>query len=234
MNEISTAAGAVRGNPYPGRGIVVGAPASGNKVFFAYFIMGRSENSRNRVLALDDGALKTRPYDESKVKDPSLIIYNAMRRVGDKAVLTNGDQTDTVVDALTAGKSFFDALLTRTFEPDAPNYTPRISALIDLRSGGYDMIILRRKEGGECERGEYSYPLKAGFGRILHTYQGDGDPLPSFMGAPREVAVEDDLDAFASHLWNALDKGNKISLFARAVDLTTGEENTLLYNKNAR
>ena len=232
MDQKRTAASAVRGNRYPGRGIVVGMPASGESVYCAYFIMGRSENSRNRVLALDCDTLKTRPFDESKVKDPTLIIYNAMRRVGDKVVLTNGDQTDTVAEGLMAGEGFFASLSTRTFEPDAPNYTPRISALIDLKSGAFDMSILRRNAAGECERGEYVYPPKAGFGRIIHTYEGDGDPLPSFVGEPREVAVEDSLEAFATDLWNALDEDNKIALFARAVNLTTEEERALLFNKN--
>ena len=223
------------GNPYPGRGIVVGESANGESCL-AYFIMGRSQNSRNRILKEEGGALFTRPFDESKVKDPSLIIYAAMRRVGDKIVLTNGDQTDTVACALKEGGNFFDALEARTFEPDAPNYTPRISALLRLQEGGYDMSILRRgkREPFACERARFSYEAARGVGHFLHTYVTDGDPLPSFEGAPKAVVIPADIDVFASSLWNALDESNKISLFVRFLNRQTGEETTRLFNKNDR
>lgn len=231
MTKKLTAAERVKGNAYPGRGIAVGMSEKG-EIYLVYFIMGRSENSRNRVLVIQDDTLMTRPFDESKVKDPSLIIYNAMRRVGDRIVLTNGDQTDTAAEALLAGGDFFAALGTRTYEPDAPNYTPRISAMIDLAKGAYSMSILRRTSSGECEKGEYVYPFEKGVGRLIHTYEGDGNPLPSFVGAPREIAVTGDLDDFATALWDALDEDNKIALFARSIHPISGEIETRLFNKN--
>ena len=234
MDKIVTAADLIRGNSYPGRGIVVGLSEDGEKALIAYFIMGRSENSRNRILALEGDTLRTRPFDESKVKDPSLIIYNARRRVEDKLILTNGDQTDTAADAILAGGDFFSSLRTREFEPDAPNYTPRISAFIDFGAKAILMSILRRSAAGECERGEYEYPFTAGEGRMMHTYESDGSPLPSFVGAPRKVAVCGSLDDFAASLWDALDAENKISLFVRSVDRFSGETETRLFNKNAR
>lgn len=233
IEKLPTAAERVKGNAYPGRGIAVGASEKG-EIYLAYFIMGRSENSRNRVLATEGDVLMTRPFDESKVKDPSLIIYNAMRRVGDRVILTNGDQTDTAAEALLAGGDFFGALRTRTYEPDDPNYTPRISALIDPTKGEYAMSILRRASAGECERGEYNYLFEKGVGRLIHTYSGNGDPLPSFVGEPREIAIEGDLDAFAESLWEALDSENKIALFARSISPASGKVETRLFNKNKR
>ena len=232
--ELLTAAEMLRGNRYPGRGIVVGKSADGKKGFLAYFIMGRSENSRNRILAVEEGVLRTLPFDESKVKDPSLIIYAAMRRVGDRVVLTNGDQTDTVAEAFNAGGDFFSALRTRTYEPDAPNYTPRISAVVDVKDFSYRMSILRRTPEGACEYGEYAFPAEAGVGHLIHTYEGDGDPLPSFVGAPRKVRVGEDFEGFAASLWEDLDGENKIALFACAFDLASGEAETRLFNKNVR
>ena len=228
-------AGLLAGNPYPGRGIVVGESAAGESCL-AYFIMGRSENSRNRILQEEEGALFTRPYDASKVKDPSLIIYAAMRRVGDAVILTNGDQTDTIACALSEGGNFFDALETRTFEPDSPNYTPRISALLRLSDGSYDMSILRRGKVAPfaCERARFSFAAERGVGHFLHTYVTDGDPLPSFEGAPKQVLIPAGIDEFASSLWEALDQSNKISLFVRFIDRKTGRETTRLFNKNDR
>jgi len=226
----------LEGNPYPGRGILVGESVDGNYAYLAYFIMGRSENSRNRIFAEQDGSLYTRPFDESKVVDPSLIIYPAMRTLGQEVILTNGDQTDTIFDALKEGGDFFSALEKRTFEPDAPNYTPRISALVTLGGGAlaYKMSILRREKDGVCERAKYRYDGQAGVGHLIHTYITDGNPLPSFTGAPKEVKLECDFSSFASSLWAALDEANKISLFVRAIDLATGEIQTKLFNKHTR
>ena len=233
---MQTAAEYLTGNRYPGRGILVGKSADGGSLFIAYFIMGRSENSRNRVLEERDGALYTRAFDESKVVDPSLILYAAMRRVGKEIVVTNGDQTDTIRDALTAGKDFFSALETRTYEPDAPNYTPRISALVSLKAGDFDlkMSILRRTAQGDCERAQFRFPSRSGVGRLIHTYVTDGDPLPTFAGDPKEVALDGDLDGFSRALWDALDEENRIALFVRAIDLNDGEEQTRLFNKHTR
>ncbi len=234
--QLKTAAELVCGNRYPGRGILVGESADGKCAVLAYFIMGRSENSRNRVLEADGDVLRTRPFDESKVKDPSLIIYAAMRRVRDAVVITNGDQTDTVADALSSGGDFFSALDTRTFEPDAPNFTPRISALLSLTKNGfsYKMSILRKGNDGDCEHGKFCYAPQAGVGHLLHTYQGDGAPLPSFAGAPREAAIQGSIDDVATALWTALDEENKIALFVRFINLTTGETETRLSNKHQR
>jgi len=236
MEIKATIAEFLGGNPYPGRGILVGESADGKRALFAYFIMGRSENSRNRVLETREGALFTRAFDESKVVDPSLIIYPAMRRVGDRIILTNGDQTDTIASALKSGGGFYEALETRTYEPDAPNYTPRISAMLTLRRGSFDylMSILRRDESGACERGRFDYVAKAGVGHLIHTYSTDGNPLPSFKGAPKEVLLPKDLDELADAVWTSLDKENRIALFCRAIDLETGEEETRLYNKHTR
>ena len=223
------------GNRYPGRGILVGESADGRCACFAYFIMGRSENSRNRILKEEDGVLFTRAFDESLVKDPSLILYPAMRRRGDRIIVTNGDQTDTIDAGLAAGKGFFEALTSRTYEPDAPNYTPRISALLSLGDGfHYEMSILRRASDGSCDRGEYRYLGEAGVGRLLHTYLHDGNPLPSFAGEPKPVRVPKDIDALADALWRALDEENKIALFVRYVDIETGTQETRLFNKNTR
>ena len=223
-------------NPYPGRGIVSGMSADGKCACFAYFIMGRSENSRNRVLEEREGALFTRAFDESKVKDPSLIIYPAMRRVKGDVIVTNGDQTDTVFHALQAGKGFFEALESREYEPDEPNYTPRISALLHLsaRPFSYDMSILKRGSAGECLRLRYSDEGQAGVGHFIHTYLTDGNPLPSFEGDPKPVLIPAEIDAFAPALWAALDEQNKISFFVRYFNLETGEQTTRLFNKNQR
>ena len=233
---MKNAAEYLTGNRYPGRGILVGKSADGDSLYYAYFIMGRSENSRNRVLEEKDGALFTRAFDESKVVDPSLIIYAAMRRVRSAIIVTNGDQTDTIQEALTADGDFFSALETRTYEPDAPNYTPRISALITLDDGDFDlkMSILRRQADGECERARFVYPSKAGVGHLIHTYITDGNPLPSFTGAPKEIAIGENFDDFSHSLWEALDEENRIALFVRKIDLKTGKEQTHIFNKHTR
>ena len=226
----------LRGNSYAGRGIVIGMTEDGKKACAAYFIMGRSENSRNRVFTESDGRLYTRPYDESKVEDPSLIIYTAVRQSGEHLVVTNGDQTDTVCDSLDAGGSFAQALCTRTFEPDAPNYTPRISGMITFSDGdfSYDMSILKSTDGKgqRCSRYFYSYPSCPGLGHFIHTYMGDGSPLPTFTGEPERVFIPDDIDSFADGIWNSLDKDNKISLYVRYTDLSSGETQTRIINKN--
>ena len=226
----------IRGNPYVGRGIVIGKSADGKKAAAAYFIMGRSANSRNRVFTERDGALFTEPFDATKVEDPSLIIYAAVRSFENKLIVTNGDQTDTVYDALRAGKSFYEALESRAFEPDAPNLTPRISGMLTFANGdfSYQMSILKSidPEGSDCARYGFSYPARAGLGHFIHTYMTDGSPLPTFCGEPERVAIPNDIDTLTDTLWNALDEGNRISLYVRYTDLATGEIETRLINKN--
>jgi len=226
----------IRGNPYVGRGIVIGKSADGKKAAAAYFIMGRSANSRNRVFTERDGALFTEPFDASKVEDPSLIIYAAVRSFENKLIVTNGDQTDTVYDALRAGKSFYEALESRAFEPDAPNLTPRISGMLTFVDGdfSYQMSILKSidPEGSDCARYGFSYPARAGLGHFIHTYMTDGSPLPTFCGEPERVAIPNDIDTLTDTLWNALDEDNRISLYVRYTDLATGEIETRLINKN--
>lgn len=225
------------GNPYAGRGIVVGKSADGKKAVFAYFIMGRSENSRNRIFAEDGAGLRTQPFDESKVADPSLIIYSPVKVVGKKTIVTNGDQTDTIEEHLKKGMCFRHALSTREFEPDAPNYTPRISAILELDSGfTYSMSILKSadEKGSACNRYTFDYAPLSGVGHFIHTYVTDGDPLPTFEGEPERVIVPNDLKAFASEIWNSLNEQNKISLYCRSIDLATGAVENVLYNKNER
>lgn len=223
------------GNRYPGRGIVVGKSADGTKVCAAYFIMGRSVNSRNRILRMQNGVLSTAPYDASKVEDPSLIIYHAIRSFENRLIVANGDHTDTIYDALCEGKSFSEALQGRTFEPDAPNCTPRISAMITAENGDvtFDMSILKSLDGTACARQFFSYEPVNGMGYLIHTYDGDGTPLPSFSGEPKHVAVPNEIDDFATPLWCALDSENKISLYVRYTDLTGGSIAERLFNKNS-
>ncbi len=225
----------IRGNAYVGRGIVAGLSESGKYACTAYFIMGRSENSRNRVFALQNGALFTKAFDESKVKDPRLIIYAAMREYGDDLIVTNGDQTDTIYDGLKAGKSFSQSLKEREFEPDAPNYTPRISAVLHLKKQfGYEMSILKSADenGSACNRYTFDYQALKGLGHFIHTYVTDGNPLPTFMGEPERVFIPDDQKKFTETLWNNLNESNKISLFVRYIDLESGKHNDILINKN--
>ena len=233
MNNALNIGERLRGNAYPGRGIIVGQLKDGRAVF-AYFIMGRSENSRNRVFVEDGQGLKTQPYDESKVKDPSLIIYSPVKVVGGDIVVTNGDQTDTIEESLKAGKCFRHALRKRTFEPDAPNFTPRISAILHTRGAYfYEMSILKSadKEGKACNRYFFDFEPIAGEGRFIHTYQGDGNPLPSFEGEPERVSLPADFKAFAEEIWNSLNEENKISLYCRAIDLKSGKVENILRNK---
>lgn len=230
---------AVEGNAYPGRGIVAGQSCDGTKAVIAYFIMGRSDNSRNRVFALKDGAVYTEPFDASKVEDPSLIIYAAVRTFEDHLIVTNGDQTDTVYDGLAGGRTFYEALESRCFEPDAPNLTPRISA--EVVFGGeadvpfrYRMSILKSAdaEGTACNRYGYDYSPLPGVGHFIHTYECNGSPLPTFQGEPRRVAIPDDIDAFTDEIWNALDEDNKISLYVRYTDIADGGFEERVINKN--
>lgn len=222
-------------NPYPGRGIVLGRSADDRFAVAAYFIMGRSENSRNRIFVPTEDGIRTQAHDPSKMTDPSLIIYHPVRRVGRGLVVTNGDQTDTVRDGLLAGRTFAQALHTRTFEPDAPNYTPRISGLISP-DGSFKLSILKSADGDPscCCRYFYTYdhPL-AGEGRFLHTYLGDGDPLPSFEGEPERVILDDPTaEALANRLWNALNEENKVSLFVRYTSLADGTARDVIRNKH--
>ena len=234
--KISDIAKLIEGNSYVGRGIVIGKSSDGKKACAAYFIMGRSANSRNRVFAERDGVLYTEPFDASKVEDPSLIIYAALREYKNKLIVTNGDQTDTIYEGIKAGGSFSGALATREFEPDAPNFTPRISGMITFRHGDftYDMSILKSadEKGSACNRYTFSYPALPGLGHFIHTYVCDGNPIPTFQGEPERVAIPDDIDEFTDSLWNALDPDNKISLYVRYVDLETGEAENRLINKN--
>ncbi len=226
----------IKDNSYVGRGIVIGKSKSGKKAVTAYFIMGRSANSRNRVFVERDNALFTEPFDASKVEDPSLIIYAAVRRLENKLIVTNGDQTDTIYDGIKAGKSFSESLTVREFEPDRPNFTPRISGIINLSDGdfSYEMSILKSAdaEGTACNRYTFSYPSIAGLGHFIHTYVCDGNPIPTFQGEPERVEIPDDIDEFTAQLWEGLNEDNKISLYVDYIDLETGKEDTRLINKN--
>ena len=224
-------------NAYPGRGIVIGISPDGKKAVTAYFIMGRSSNSRNRIFVEYEDGIRTEAFDPSKLEDPSLIIYAPVRVLGDYTIVTNGDQTDTVYDLMQVGKTFEESLRTREFEPDAPNYTPRISGLIDQSNHGfsYALSILKSADGdpSSCQRYTFSYsnPLP-GIGHFIHTYEGDGNPLPSFSGEPQKVAISGDIDAFTEMLWNSLNADNKVSLFVRYIDLKTNQTETRIVNKN--
>ena len=226
----------IAGNPYVGRGILVGKTPDGTQAVTAYFIMGRSDNSRNRVFVKRDGALYTEPFDPSRVKDPSLIIYAALRQYENKLIVTNGDQTDTVYQGLQAGKSFSEALSSRCFAPDGPNFTPRISGMLTFGAGDftYELSILKSvdAEGSDCARYTFSYPAKAGLGHFIHTYVTDGNPLPTFQGEPERVRTLDDMDEFSKTLWDALDENNRISLYVRYTDLATGAVRDTILNKN--
>ena len=223
-------------NTYPGRGIVLGMDDKGENAVIAYFIMGRSVNSRNRIFVEKDGGIITKAFDESKMVDPSLIIYAPVRVRGDETIVTNGDQTDTVYDYLRKGMSFEDALRTRCFEPDAPNYTPRISGMI-IRAGEkmtYKMSILKSDNGDPTvpQRFFFDFTPKAGIGHFIHTYKCDGNPIPSFEGEPEKVELKGDIDAFTADVWNNLNEDNKVSLFVRYINVKTGETETRIVNKN--
>ena len=225
----------LRSNPYPGRGIVLGRSADDTKAVIAYFIMGRSENSRNRVFEATEDGIRTQAFDPSKMTDPSLIIYNPVRVFGASTIVTNGDQTDTIREGLAAGKTFSQALHTRTFEPDEPNYTPRISGLVK-KEGDYVLSILKSADGdpASCRRYFFTYekPL-AGQGHFIHTYMGDGNPLPSFEGEPEQITITSETpQEFAQLIWSNLNKDNKVSLFVRYIDLMTGNWKTVILNKH--
>lgn len=233
--------GAVGASSYPGRGILIGKSACGKRAFFAYFIMGRSVNSRNRVFVADGSGLDmhTEAFDPSKMVDPSLIIYHPVRGLGDHIIVTNGDQTDTIRDDLLCGGSFHRALTTRTFEPDAPNFTPRISAMVTRRGGDFklEMSVLRCCDPDQqaALRTFFEYDrVKAGEGRFIHTYASDGDPLPSFTGEPEYVELGSDFDEFTTAVWAGLNEDNKVSLWTCALDLATGETIVHIHNKNQR
>lgn len=224
-------------NSYPGRGIVIGRSEDGKYAVTAYFIMGRSVNSRNRVFVEDGEGIRTQAHDPSKLSDPSLIIYAPVRVLGKQTIVTNGDQTDTVYDLMAEGKTFEESLRTREFEPDAPNFTPRISGIMHVEDGNYDfsMSILKSEDGDPdyCLRNTFSYPsCPAGEGRFIHTYMEDGDPLPSFEGEPTKVDIKGDIDAFTELVWTNLNEDNKVSLFVRYIDIATGEYETRIVNKN--
>ena len=224
-------------NSYPGRGIVIGRSADGKKAVTAYFIMGRSENSRNRVFVEDGEGIRTQAFDPSKLTDPSLIIYAPVRVLGNKTIVTNGDQTDTIYEGMDHQLTFEQSLRSREFEPDGPNYTPRISGVMHVENGkfNYAMSILKSNNGNPdaCNRYTFSYetPL-AGEGRFIHTYMGDGSPLPSFEGEPTWVKISGDIDSFTDMLWNNLNEDNKVSLFVRFIDIKTGKYETRIINKN--
>ena len=223
-------------NSYPGRGIVIGQSEDGRFAAIAYFIMGRSVNSRNRVFVEDGEGLRTRAFDPGKLSDPSLVIYAPVRVLGNATVVTNGDQTDTVYDFMKEGKTFEEALCTRTFEPDAPNYTPRISGVVERTDGAftYKLSILKSGDGDPDapERFFFAYTPKPGKGHFLHTYRCDGNPIPSFDGEPTPVKIEGDLDAFTRLVWESLNEDNKVSLFTRFINLETGEWESRIVNKN--
>lgn len=224
----------LRDNTYPGRGIVLGKSADGQKAVIAYFIMGRSENSRNRIFVEEDGGLRTQAFDPTKLKDPSLVIYWPVRKFGAATIVTNGDQTDTIYEFLAAEKTFEEALRMRTFEPDPPILTPRISGLVH-KDGSYRLSILKSANGNaeSTQRFFYEYPQPvAGEGHFIHTYLGDGNPVPSFEGEPELVRIEGDIDSFTSLMWENLNEANKVSLFVRFIDLADGSEETRVVNKN--
>ena len=236
MKSISLAK-ELAGNSYPGRGIVIGKSADGKYAVTAYFIMGRSENSRNRVFVEDGEGIRTQAFDPSKLSDPSLIIYAPVRVLGNKTIVTNGDQTDTIYELMDKQQTFEQALRTREFEPDAPNYTPRISGIMHIENGNYNyaMSILKSNNGNPdaCNRYTFAYqnPV-AGEAHFIHTYMGDGNPLPSFEGEPKLVDLEGDIDTFTNLVWENLNADNKVSLFVRCIEIETGKYETRIVNKN--
>ncbi len=227
----------LKNNEYPGRGIVLGKSPNGKYAVAAYFIMGRSANSRNRIFVEDGQGIRTQAFDPSKLEDPSLIIYAPVRVLGNKTIVTNGDQTDTIYQGMDKQLTFEQSLRSREFEPDAPNYTPRISGILHIEGGrfSYAMSILKSNHGdpSSCIRNTFAFetPL-AGEGHFIHTYMHDGNPLPSFQGEPKLVAVSDDMEGFADMLWDNLNADNKVSLFVRYIDIATGKYTTIIKNKN--
>lgn len=227
----------LRSNAYPGQGIVIGRSEDGSKAVTAYFIMGRSANSRNRVFTEDGEGIRTQAFDPARLEDPSLIIYAPVRVLGNKTIVTNGDQTDTIYEGMDHQMTFEQSLRSREFEPDAPNYTPRISGIMHIENGGYNyaMSILKSNNGNpdSCLRFTYAYEAPAaGEGRFIHTYMHDGDPLPSFEGEPKAVGISGNIDQFTDMIWNSLDQDNKVSLFVRFIDIASGAYETRIVNKN--
>lgn len=227
----------LKNNSYPGRGIIIGKSADGKSAVTAYFIMGRSENSRNRVFVENGNGIRTQAFDESKLEDPSLIIYAPVRVLGNKTIVTNGDQTDTIYELMDKQQTFEQALRTREFEPDAPNYTPRISGIMHIENDTYNyaMSILKSANGDptSCRRNTFSFNNpRNGEGHFIHTYMGDGNPLPSFCGEPKEIEINEDIDTFTENIWNSLNADNKVSLFVRYIDLNSGNTDTRIVNKN--
>ncbi len=225
------------GNSYPGRGIVIGRSQDGKKAVTAYFIMGRSVNSRNRIFVEDGEGIRTQAFDPSQLSDPSLIIYAPVRVLGNKTIVTNGDQTDTIYEGMDHQLTFEQCLRCRKFEPDAPNYTPRISGIMHMENGGYNyaMSILKSNHGdpSSCQRFTFAYENpQAGEGHFFHTYMGDGEPLPSFEGEPAAVKIEGDIDSFTQMIWESLNEENKVSLFVRYIDIETGAYESRIVNKN--
>ena len=227
----------LKNNAYPGRGIIIGRSADGAKAVTAYFIMGRSVNSRNRVFVEDGEGIRTQAFDPSKLTDPSLIIYAPVRVLGNKTIVTNGDQTDTIYEGMDKQLTFEQSLRSREFEPDGPNYTPRISGIMHIEDGRYNyaMSILKSDNGdpSSCNRFTFAYENpKAGEGRFIHTYMSDGDPLPSFEGEPEWIDIDGDIDGFTEKIWNSLNEDNKVSLFVRFIDIASGSYETRIVNKN--
>lgn len=227
----------LKGNSYPGRGILVGKSKDGKNAVTAYFIMGRSENSRNRIFVEDGEGIRTQAFDPSKVSDPSLIIYAPVRVLGNKTIVTNGDQTDTIYELMDKQQTFEQSLRTREFEPDAPNYTPRISGILHVGDGSYNyaMSILKSSNGNpkSCNRYTFAYENpEAGEGHFIHTYMGDGNPLPSFEGEPKLVGIEGTITEFAQKVWDSLNEENKVSLFVRYIEIETGKYESVIINKN--
>ena len=226
----------LKNNAYPGRGIVIGRSDCGNYAVFAYFTMGRSENSRNRIFAAKGDGIETKAFDDSKLTDPSLVIYNPVRTLKSYTIVTNGDQTETIYDCLCAGKTFEDALRTREFEPDPPLYTPRISGFLDINNGSfsYKLSILKSTygDGISCSRFFYEYESKAGAGHFIHTYKQDGDPPPSFEGEPADIEIRGGVADFSNEIWESLNFDNKVSLFVRFIDLKSGAFESRIFNKN--
>lgn len=236
MDRISLAK-ELSSNTYPGRGIVIGKSADGKYAVAAYFIMGRSENSRNRIFVTEGEGIRTQAYDPAKLTDPSLVIYAPVRVLGNKTIVTNGDQTDTIYELMDKQQTFEQALRTRTFEPDAPNYTPRISGIMHMEKDSYNyaMSILKSNNGNpdSCRRYTFAYENPAdGEGHFLHTYKGDGNPLPSFEGEPTLVGMEGDIDSFTKMIWDNLNEENKVSLFVRYIEIGTGKYETRIVNKH--
>ncbi|MCI9238028.1 IMP cyclohydrolase [Lachnospiraceae bacterium 50-23] len=224
-------------NSYPGRGIIIGRSADGSKAVTAYFIMGRSENSRNRVFVEDGEGIRTQAFDPAKLTDPSLIIYAPVRVLGNKTIVTNGDQTDTIYEGMDRQMTFEQSLRSREFEPDGPNYTPRISGIMHIEGGAYNYAMSILKSNNGCPDGccRYTFAYEnpaAGEGHFIHTYKCDGNPLPSFEGEPKLIAIPDRLDDFADILWESLNEDNKVSLFVRYIDIATGNYETRIINKN--